>query len=66
MVDLKAAIAAAIKEERARIARTGGLARAEALSAKRRKEIAEKASKAAAKKRSAGAKRKASGGERND
>jgi hypothetical protein len=51
MADLKAEIAAALKQERVRIARAGGQARAKKLSEKRRRAIAIKASRAAAKKR---------------
>jgi hypothetical protein len=51
MADLAAQIAAALKQERAKIARAGGLARAKNLSENERKRIATKASKAAAKAR---------------
>ncbi len=51
-------IAAAIKKERVRIARLGGLGRAKALTAKQRKEFATKASQAAAAARSKKAKKK--------
>jgi sRNA-binding protein len=50
-VDLRAEIAAALKQERVKIARLGGLARAKSLTAKQRKDSASKASKAAAKAR---------------
>jgi hypothetical protein len=53
---MDAQIAAAIKEERVRVARLGGKARADGLSAKRRQEIAKKASKAAARARAKKAK----------
>ena len=49
-------IAAAIKAERIRIARLGGQARAKSMTAKQRRELAEKASKAAARVRSKKAK----------
>jgi hypothetical protein len=49
-------ILAAIKKERARVARLGGLARAKALTARRRKEIATAGSQAAAKARTRKAK----------
>jgi hypothetical protein len=51
-------IMAAIKEERRRIARAGGLARAKKLSAKQLRASAVKASKAAARARSLKAKQK--------
>lgn len=56
MADLKAEIAAALKQERVRIAKAGGLARAEKLTDKRRRAIAIKASKAAAQARARKAK----------
>jgi hypothetical protein len=45
---MKAEIVAAIKEERVRIARLGGLARSHSMTAEERKALATKASKAAA------------------
>jgi hypothetical protein len=53
-----AEIEAAIKAERRRVASLGGQGRADALTAKRRKEIAQKASRAAALARKKKAKQK--------
>jgi hypothetical protein len=55
---MDAEILAAIKKERARVARLGGQARANSLSGEERKRIAKKASKAAAKARSQKARKK--------
>jgi hypothetical protein len=58
MVDLSAQITAALKAERIRIARLGGLGRKDALSPAQRKKIATKASRAAAKVRKQRAKQR--------
>ena len=63
MKDKKRKRSAAVSAAMSALGRVGALARAEALSAKRRREIATKASKAAARVRTAKAKKK-HGGER--